>query len=165
MEQFQKQAGFLRRQAERLGVALEGGWSALGDAAVWLCGMERILYGQADEPRFLEALLDVLLEWELWRMDLVLAEGVDAWVHMAWYEGVDFWSPKNYRRMLKPRLEQLRAASSAHGIPSATLLPKDGGPCGRTCLSWASLPDRRGPGAGPEWTSCRSSRRSVSASA
>ena len=64
--------------------APDGGWVALGDAAVMLCGMERILYAQMDEKDFLRRLLDILLAWELRRTELLLAEGVDCRVHIAW---------------------------------------------------------------------------------
>ncbi|NLF75815.1 MAG: hypothetical protein GX573_08955, partial [Chloroflexi bacterium] len=102
----------LRAEAARLGVAVDGGWVALGDAAMWLCGIERILYGQMDQPESLDRLLDVIVEWELARIDLLLAENVDVIVHMAWYETTDFWTPAIYRRLLKPRL--LREIERVH---------------------------------------------------
>jgi len=116
VHEYRQQARFLRQQADRLGVALEGGWIALGDAMIWLLGMERVLYGQMDEPELLEQLLDVLLEWELKRVDFLIEEGIDFLTHMAWYEGTDFWTPRNYRRMLKPRMVQLINQVHAHDI-------------------------------------------------
>lgn len=124
VEEFRSRSQQLHREAERLGVVLDGGWSALGDAAVWLCGMENILYWQMDQPELLEALLDVLLEWELQRVDLLLQEGIDALVHMAWYEGVDFWTPKNYRRLLRPRLQQLIDRAHQHDVPFRYIITK-----------------------------------------
>ena len=107
VNEFRKEAGFLRSEAQRLGVVLDGGWCSLGDTAVMLCGMERILIAQMDEPEFIESLLNTILEWEMKRIDMVLAEGVDVIVHMAWYEGTDFWTPGNYRSMLKPGLMKM----------------------------------------------------------
>ncbi len=104
---FLVQAQRLRADAGRLGVVLEGGWTALGDAALWLLGTEALLYKQMDEPQFVEALLDILCEWELKRIDLLLDAGVEVIVHSAWYESTNFWSPRTYRRMLKPRLQRL----------------------------------------------------------
>lgn len=124
MADFLAKARQVQTEAGRLGVALDGGWSALGDSAVWLCGMEGVLYGQTDQPALLEALLDVLLEWELQRAEQVLQQGVDCWVHMAWYEGVDFWSPKNFRRLLRPRLQQLIDKAHAHGVPFRYIITK-----------------------------------------
>jgi hypothetical protein len=109
---FRAHASVLRTHADRLGVVLDGGWVALGDAVAWLCGIEPILYGQMDQPEFLEQVLDVIAEWELSRIDLLLQENVDVIVHMAWYETTDFWTPANYRRLLKPRL--LRAIQRVH---------------------------------------------------
>jgi Uroporphyrinogen decarboxylase (URO-D) len=105
----------LRDHANRLGVILDGGWTALGDSAMWLCGMQRILYAQTDEPEFVEAVLDTIFTWEMHRMDWVIQEGIDVIVHSAWYEGTDFWSPRNYRRYLKPRLNQMIVKAHDHG--------------------------------------------------
>jgi hypothetical protein len=113
VESFRHDAEALRGHSRRLGAALDGGWVALADAAVMLCGMERILFAQMDEPRFIERLLDILLSWELGRMDLLLAEGVDMIVHMAWYEGTDFWTPANYRIFLLPRIKRMVARAHA----------------------------------------------------
>jgi len=38
---------------------------------------------------------------ELQRLDLLIKEGIDVLVHMGWYEGTDFWTPKNFRRLLR----------------------------------------------------------------
>lgn len=116
IHEFRERARHLREQAERLGVVLDGGWSALGDAVMWLCGMERVLYGQMDSPQFIERVLDSVFEWEMRRIDWLLEEGIDVMVHMAWYEGTDFWTPKNYRKMLKPRLMKIIDKVHAHGV-------------------------------------------------
>ncbi len=116
MAEFQRRAEELRQAAQRLGVVLDGGWVALGDAAMWLCGMQRILYGQMDEPEFIEQVLDVILEWELKRLDLLLESGIDVLVHMAWYESTDFWSPRTFRRLLRPRLQVEIDRCHAHGV-------------------------------------------------
>ncbi len=124
IDEFRSRSRKLHSDAERLGVVLDGGWSALGDAVVWLCGMENVLYWQMDQPELLEALLDVLLEWELQRVDLLFEEGIDVLVHMAWYEGVDFWTPKNYRRLLRPRVQQLIDRAHRHNVPFRYIITK-----------------------------------------
>ena len=107
IREFREEAARLRRDAERLGVVLEGGWTALGDAALWLLGTEPLLLMQMDQPDFLEELLETVCVWELRRMTLLLDAGVEVIVHSAWYECTDFWSPKNYRKLLKPRLRRM----------------------------------------------------------
>jgi hypothetical protein len=132
--EFHQRSLKLHQEAQRLGVALDGGWSALGDSAVWLCGMENVLYWQMDQPQLLEALLDILLEWELKRLELLLGEGIDNQVHMAWYEGTDFWTPRNYRRMLKPRLQQIIDRVHSFGIPFRYIITKGWKPLGKDFL-------------------------------
>jgi uroporphyrinogen-III decarboxylase len=86
--------------------------------------MENVLFWQMDQPELLEALLDVLLEWELQRIDLLIEEKIDVLVHRAWYEGTDFWTPKNFRRLLRPRLQQLIDKAHAHDIPFRYIITK-----------------------------------------
>ena len=105
--EFRQTAAQLRRESQRLGVVLEGGWTALGDAALWLLGTEALLWLQMDQPEFLEELLELVCRWELRRMELLLDAGVEVIVHSAWYESTDFWTPANYRRLLKPRLRRM----------------------------------------------------------
>jgi uroporphyrinogen-III decarboxylase len=107
VNEFRRTARQLRKDARRLGVALEGGWTTLGDAALWLVGTESLLLLQMDRPEFLEELLELICQWEMRRMELLLDEGVEAIVHSAWYESTDFWTPTNYRRLLKPRLKRM----------------------------------------------------------
>lgn len=124
LEDFNKLAAELRGHADRLGVLLDGGWVALGDALMWLCGMERVLYGQMDEPELLDQVLEVIFEWEMRRIDLLIAAGIDELVHMAWYETNDFWTPKNWRRFLKPRLAKEIEKAHQHGVKFRYIITK-----------------------------------------
>ncbi|NLE45284.1 MAG: hypothetical protein GX620_11230 [Chloroflexi bacterium] len=107
MAEFEGVATSLRQDARRLNVVLEGGWTALGDAALWLLGTEALLMLQMDQPDFVGELLDVVCEWEMRRMTYLLDAGAEVIVHSAWYESTDFWTPRNYRRLLKPRLKRM----------------------------------------------------------
>ena len=104
---FRERATALRRESQRLDVVLEGGWTVLGDAALWLLGTERLLLSQMDQPAFVEELLEIVCQWEMARISLLLNAGVDVIVHSAWYESTDFWTPTNYHQMLKPRLKRM----------------------------------------------------------
>jgi uroporphyrinogen-III decarboxylase len=76
----------------------------------------------------------VLLEWELKRIDLLIKAGVDEIVHMAWYEGTDFWTPKNYRRMIRPRLQQIIDRAHNAGIPFRYIITRGWLPIKRDIL-------------------------------
>jgi uroporphyrinogen-III decarboxylase len=107
IEEFRREAVYLRDEVRRLEVVLEGGWTVLGDAALWLLGTESLLLSQMDRPEFVEDLLEMICEWEMQRIALLLDAGVEVVVHSAWYESTDFWTPTNYRRMIKPRLKRM----------------------------------------------------------
>jgi hypothetical protein len=125
LDEFHGRSNQIHREAQRLGVVIDGGWTALGDSAVWLCGINNIYRWQMRQPEILDALFDTLLDWEMMRTDLVLQEGVDVMVHMAWYEGTVFWTPKSFRRFIKPRLAQLVKKCHDNGVPFRYIITKE----------------------------------------
>jgi uroporphyrinogen-III decarboxylase len=125
VEEFRQRSKVIHQEAERLGVVIDGGWSALGDSAVWLCGTDNVYYWQLREPEILDELFDVLIKWEMMRLDYLLEEGIDVMVHMAWYEGTSFWTPKSFRRFIKPRLAQLIDKCHSKGVLFRYIITKD----------------------------------------
>jgi uroporphyrinogen-III decarboxylase len=107
VQEFRGKAAILRNEARRLQVVLEGGWSALGDAALWLLGAQALLVEQMDHSDLVEELLEIICQWELKRIELLLDEKVEVIVHSAWYESTNFWSPRTFRKLVKPRLKRL----------------------------------------------------------
>ena len=103
-----------KRFAERHDLLTAGGWGVGADALAWLCGLQNSVMMAMDQPDLLDAILDVVGEWNRWRMGLMLDASVDVFVRRAWYEGTDFWSPALYRRFFLPRLaEEVRLAHEA----------------------------------------------------
>jgi uroporphyrinogen-III decarboxylase len=134
LAEFRRRSETLHVEAQRLGVALEAGFIALGDSAVWLCGMENVLYWQMDQPNVIEELLETLLEWELKRERLLLEAGVDMVAYSAWYEGTDFLTPSSYRRLIKPRLKALVDQAHAYHVPFRYIITKGWLPLRRDLL-------------------------------
>ena len=124
VDAFRADAAHIRAEAARLGVAVDGGWVALGDALIDLMGVERVHSAQYDEPELVDAVLDTLLAWELGRVRAVLEEGADAIVYMAWYEGCDFWTPAHWREHLKPRVKQIIDLAHSFGKPFRYIITK-----------------------------------------
>ncbi len=92
--------------AETKGLLLAGGWGVGADALAWLCGLENAVLFAADAPDFLDALLDLIYDWNRKRMELMLEPGLDLFVRRAWYEGTACWSPALFRRFMLPRIEK-----------------------------------------------------------
>lgn len=104
---FKEESAEIRRASKKLGVVIEGGWTALGDSLVWLLGLQSMIMAQYDKPDLIAELLDMLYEWEEKRIKILINEGIEVLVYSAWYEITDFWTPEMYRRMLKPRIKRL----------------------------------------------------------
>lgn len=99
-----------------------GGWGVGGDALAWLCGLQNSVMMAMDQPELLDAILDVLSDWNRWRTELILDMGVDLLVRRAWYEGTDFWSPGLYRRFFFPRLKAEAAMAHQAGAKFGYIL-------------------------------------------
>jgi len=97
-------------------------WGVLADMAAWLCGLQELIFLTADQPSFVEELLQMIADWNLARMRVVLDEGIDLWVRRGWYEGCDFWSPGIYRRFLLPHLKKEVETAHARGVKFGYIL-------------------------------------------
>ena len=106
INEFWQEAKVLKSFANRKGVLMEGGWIAVADAAVWLCGVQPLLTAAMDDPEYVQALLNFLYDWQEPRIELLLEAGVDVISHRGWYETTRFWSPRLWRQMIKPLLKK-----------------------------------------------------------
>jgi hypothetical protein len=73
-------------------------------------------------------LLDLIHEWNKFRMRVVLSASVDLYIRRAWYEGCDFCTPQFYRDAVLPRLKAEVDLAHEHGarfgyICSSGMLP------------------------------------------
>lgn len=98
--------------ARERGLLVSGGLGVGLDAAAWLCGHENIIWAANDRPEWLARLMEMLQQWNVSRMQVLLEQGVDLFVRRSWYEGVDMISPAQFRRFLLPGLT--REAKLAH---------------------------------------------------
>ncbi len=90
------------------------GWGVGADALAWLCGLQNSIMMAMDQPELLDAILNIVSDWNRWRMEVMLDAKPDLFVRRGWYEGTDFWSPALYRRFLLPRLAaEVRMAHQA----------------------------------------------------
>ncbi len=73
--------------SEQHGVLLVGGWGIGMDMANWLVGMQPLMLLTMDNPNFVIDLLELIHQWNMQRMELVLSAPVDLYIRRAWYEG------------------------------------------------------------------------------
>ena len=85
---------------------VEGDVNAVSNIALNMRGATNLMFDTVDNPGFVEELLDIIAEWNLRRLDLILDTGVDTVYHTACYETTAFWSPVMYRKFFRPRVQQ-----------------------------------------------------------
>lgn len=113
LDGFNAHAGKVRDFSRSREVLFEGEGPMLGDAAVWLCGIERVVLAEVRDQRFLHRLLGIIHGWDMLRIRLLLEAGVDVVFHRGWYESAMFWSPKAYREFLAPLIRE--EVEAVHG--------------------------------------------------
>lgn len=113
---FGAEASTARSFAEKNGVLLAGGWGVGMDMANWLCGMQNLMILMLEQPVFVSQLLEMIHQWNMRRMEIVLSAGVDLYIRRAWYEGCDFVVPKFFQREILPRLNAEAALAHEHGV-------------------------------------------------
>ena len=112
---FQVEAQKARAFTDQHGVLLVGGWGVGADMANWLCGVENFTLLTQDQPEFATALLEMIHQWNLQRMRVVLAAPVDLYIRRAWYEGCDFLMPQFFRAAVLPRMKAEAALAHERG--------------------------------------------------
>jgi len=112
---FREEAQKARAFTDQHGVLLVGGWGVGADMADWLCGVENFTFLMQDQPEFATALLEMIHQWNLQRMRVVLAAPVDLYIRRAWYEGCDFLMPRFFRDVVLPRMKAEAALAHEHG--------------------------------------------------
>lgn len=103
---FRQETEQAKQFAEREGVLLAGGWGVGMDMANWLCGMQNLMMLAIDQPEFVNELLEMIHQWNMARMKVVLSTPVDLYIRRAWYEGCDFITPRFYKQYVLPRLKR-----------------------------------------------------------
>jgi len=103
---FREEAKRVKDFAAKHDVLVEGDVNAVSNIALNLRGATNLMFDAVDDPGYVDELLDIILDWNLRRLELVLDAGVDTVYHTACYETTAFWSPAMYRRFFKPRLRK-----------------------------------------------------------
>lgn len=58
-----------------------------------------------EQPQFVSQILEMIHQWNMQRMKIVLSADIDLYIRRAWYEGCDFITPKYFQHEVLPRLK------------------------------------------------------------
>ncbi|MGQ9501657.1 MAG: uroporphyrinogen decarboxylase family protein [Anaerolineae bacterium] len=112
---FRREVRTARAFVDAHSVLLAGGWGVGLDMVHWLCGMQNLMFLTMDQPEFVVDLLEMVHQWNVQRMKVVLSAPVDLYIRRAWYEGCDFITPQFYRTTILPRLKREVELAHEHG--------------------------------------------------
>jgi uroporphyrinogen-III decarboxylase len=114
-ENYRKDVERAKAFADLHGVLIVGGWGIGMDMANWLVGMQQLMLLTMDNPQFVIDLLELIHQWNMARMEVVLSAPVDLYIRRAWYEGCDFVVPNFYRNAIMPRFKSEVDLAHEHG--------------------------------------------------
>jgi uroporphyrinogen-III decarboxylase len=117
--QFQKHASEAHAFCKENGILMTGGWGVGLDMANWLCGMQNLMMLIFDQSAFVDQLLEMIHQWNVKRMEVLLSAPIDLYIRRSWYEGSDFITPKFYRQAILPRLKREVDLAHEHGVKFA----------------------------------------------
>ena len=117
---FEGQATHAHAFAKENGTLLVGGWGVGADMANWLCGSQSLIVMTCEQPEFVTELLELIHQWNMRRMQVVLRAKIDLFIRRAWYEGCDFLRPQFYREAILPGLKAEVALSTITAHCSVT---------------------------------------------
>src|SRR5208337_443057 len=115
VEEYDREAKRAHAFVREQGLLLVGGWGVGADMANWLCGSESLIVMACEQPEFVTELLEMIHQWNMRRMRLVLSGKIDLFLRRAWYEGCDFVRPQFYRDAILPRLKAEITLAHDHG--------------------------------------------------
>ena len=114
--EYREQCRPLKDYAAKHGLMIRGVRGVLIDAAIRFAGAEALIYAAIDDPGYLEEFLEIVWNWNMARMEIVLDEKPDMFLRRAWYENGSFWSKAMFRQFMKGYL--IKEAQWAHGAGS-----------------------------------------------
>jgi len=97
-------------------VLVEGELNSASNIALNMRGPVNLMYDIAENAAIAEELLDIITEWNLRRLELILDVGVDTLYHTACYETTAFWSPDMYRKYFRPGVEKILEVLHEAGV-------------------------------------------------
>ena len=101
---FRDECAQIKKVAGEKGLLVRGVRGVMVDAAIRFAGVENLIFAAIEDPDYLEEYFEIIWNWSMQRMEIVLDEKPDMFLRRGWYENMSFWSPDMFRRFMKPYL-------------------------------------------------------------
>ncbi len=105
-KQWREDALYAKKEAEKRSVAFLARRIYCGSAMLWLTDAQESMCTFDSNPAFMAEFLDIIQQWQLKNLEMVLDVGVDIVTRFGYYDTPDFWGRKYFEKYLKPRMDQ-----------------------------------------------------------
>ncbi len=85
------------------------------EAGLWFMMTEDFLCATIMEPDLVQAMTDVVADWQMKRVEMALDAGVDILMHRGWYETPDYFGGERYGTFCRPLIDRLAEACHQAG--------------------------------------------------
>ena len=106
LEEYRETCAGLKRFAKDRGLLVRGVRGVMMDGAIRFAGVENLVFSAIEDPSYVEEFMEIMANWNMHRMEVVLDEKPDLFFRRGFYENMTFWSPALFRKFMKPYLER-----------------------------------------------------------
>ncbi len=103
--QWREDARYAKAQADKTGTTFLARRIYAGSALLWLTDTIASMQTFEEDPDYIAPFLDIVHQWQVQLLDLVLDIGVDMVTRFGYYDGTNFWGRKYFDRYLKPIMD------------------------------------------------------------
>ena len=110
--------------AEQLGLLTHARRLSVGDWFMWVCLIEEFCMAMVEEPEYVNRFYDIVQDYNLAVLDMVLEVEPDVVQYRGWYDTPDYWGLDRLETILMPRIQQLADRTHQAGALFCYLLPE-----------------------------------------
>ncbi|MDP7396729.1 MAG: uroporphyrinogen decarboxylase family protein [Lentisphaeria bacterium] len=106
LRDWRRDAEFAEREAARQQVVFLARRTYCGSAILWLTDAQETMCTFATDPEFVREFLQIIHEWQLATLQMVLDIGVDMVTRFGYYDTPHYWGRTYFERYLKPLMDE-----------------------------------------------------------
>ena len=103
---WKEDARYAKKRAEETGTTFLARRLYLGSAILWLTDAEDTMCTYESNPAYIDELFEIIENWQLQMLDMVLDVGVDMVTRFGYYDTPDFWGVKYFDRYLRGPMDK-----------------------------------------------------------
>lgn len=106
LTRWREDALFAKREAEKRGTVFLARRTYCGSAMLWLTDAQDSMCTFSSNPDYIGEFLQIIHEWQLRNLEMVLDVGVDMVTRFGYYDIPDFWGRRYFEQFLRPLMDE-----------------------------------------------------------